>query len=121
MRIHVKTKNMDEPADLVWGEYRNGGPRPEPALRLFSPSGELLTTATRSLSAYNMFPPIGHMIVHTNGANEGLIECLLSEGVVAPPLVMVPIGEELFVVCAISEKSRGELALALMPASGRVN
>lgn len=121
MRIHVKTKHLDEPADLVWGEYRNNGPTPEPALRLFSPGGEPLMTATRSLSQFDVFPMPGFIILHIDGANDGLLPCLVDQGVVEAPVVIVPIGEEQFAAVALTEKARADLAFAMMPAAGTIN
>lgn len=121
MRIHVKTKHLDEPADLVWGEYRTGAPVLEPALRLYSPAGEPLMTVTRSLSAHGIYPEAGCIIVHTNGANDGIINCLTEQGIVHGPVTLIPIGDEIFMAAWLTEKARAELEFAMMPAGGTKN
>lgn len=122
MRINLECRHAKGPADLVWGLYRNANaPWPEVALQLFTPSGECITKATVSLAAYDAFPMPGHIILALSGANEGVADCLVREGVVEFVSVPIEIGDERFQTARVVGIAAEELKLYLMAPSGKPN
>jgi len=76
MKIHVKTKYINETASLDWKEYNNGGL----ALLLVSEIGEPLGLPSINLDV--PLPSKEHMYIKMYSENEGYLKCLVDAGVV---------------------------------------
>jgi hypothetical protein len=76
------TVYCDEPeAVLRKGEYHDGSI----ALRLFTPLGETLCTATVCMSYYNETPAEDCVFIRDHDENAGVLEALLQAGIVGMP------------------------------------
>lgn len=114
MRIYLEMKHWTGPADLEWGRYANDeAPWFEVALSLRSPTGELITRATRSLAQYEIYPLPEMLMLHLNGANKGLADCLKAQGVIVAMGTPFPIGDEVFAPAALTVKALAELRFAV--------
>lgn len=124
MQIRLKTKYCDRPAVLQWGEYRNeGAPWQEVALVLVdAETGERLMVATRSLAQFALFPLPECLMLHVNGANSGLFECLKDQGVIVGAGSLIPIGDEMFVTAVPTKEALADLRFAIAnPPPGPLN
>lgn len=79
MQIHVKTKYLDERAHLSVRKYVDGSP----AWQLYSMQGEPLMTPTVCLVEYGHTPAEGHVIIKDYSENEGILDCLIEQGIIA--------------------------------------
>lgn len=124
MKIHLKTKHCDAPAVLEWGEYRNANaPWQEIALVLkHAETGERLMVATRSLAQFELYALPECLMLHVNGANTGLFECLKDQGVIVGAGSLIPIGDEMFVTAVPTREALADLRFAMAePPTGPVN
>lgn len=81
--IAFKTRYCNEPqAVLKKGLYHDGSI----ALQIFDQFGEVLTTATVCMSAYNQTPEEGCVFIKEHGENEGTLAALQDAGIVGPSL-----------------------------------
>lgn len=99
MQITAKTKYLNEPAVLTFGFYGDGSR----AIVLRSPEGAPLAKATVCIVEYGYTPAEGFVVVKDYSENEGMLACLIAEGVIHAPesAVLGPYGE--FPVCKLTE------------------
>ena len=103
MRINAKTRYLNEPAKLVFAFY---GDR-SMAILLHAIDGEPLATATVCIADYGFTPPEGHVVVKDYSENEGMLACLIAQGVVTAPTEHIPGPNNItFPVCALTETAR---------------
>lgn len=76
MKIHLKTKYLDEEAILRLGKYSNGST----AISFISLNGEPLSTATVSLGG--IIPCKGCTFIKDWSENEGILKCLIKNDLV---------------------------------------
>ena len=104
--IHVKTKYLDEQGALEFGRYQADNSL---SLRLCEVGGfgEYLATATVCIIAYNYTPPEGHVVIKDYSENEGMLECLIAQGVVEPPtkVLLQPDTGVPFAVCKLTPEA----------------
>lgn len=102
MQINAKTKWINEKAEVAFGRYQADG---AVAIRLVSPEGEPLATATVCLVEYGFTPPAAYVVIKNYSENEGMLDCLVAEGVVKAPtevIVAGPYGTP-FPVCELTD------------------
>ena len=124
MQIQLKTKYCDRPAVLEWGEYSNANaPWQEVALVLRdAETGEPLMKATRSLAEFDVFALPECLMLHVNGANTGLFDCLKDQGVIVGAGSLIPLGDEMFVTAVPTREALADLRFALAnPPKGPLN
>lgn len=111
MRIQLYTPVIGPCAALLeWGHYQNAeAPWPEVALTLVSPSGEPLMRATRSLMEHRLIPLPECLMLHVNGPNRGLFECLKLQKVIVGAGSLIPLGDEMFVTAVLTPAALADL------------
>jgi hypothetical protein len=99
MEITLNTRYFhDETGTVYKGKYHNG----EIALQVKDPqTGEALLTVTSCLEEYNEHPAEGNVFVKTYSENEGVLECLVDQGVVSEPVRAVQVGWVNFYECKL--------------------
>ena len=80
MKINVKTKFINETANLIYAEYMDGST----ALALHDDYGQPLMTATVALP--NVVPGSGNVFIKNWSENEGILECLIEQNVISEPV-----------------------------------
>lgn len=106
MIIHAKTKYLDEHADVEFGRYEADGSL---SIQLVSGTGEPLCTATSCLSEYGVAAEEDYVWIKTYSENEGILECLIKEGVVHKPVVTTKIGHGEWAGCKLTDASIAEI------------
>ena len=77
--IRAKTKYLDEDAHLNVARYADGST----AWQLYSMQGEPLMTPTVCLMEYGHTPAEGHVIIKDYSENEGILNCLIEQGIIS--------------------------------------
>ncbi len=77
MMIHLKTEHVDEPCELVVSHYAANN---QPAIRLVSPDGEPLMTATVCMP--NVPLDRDQTFIKDYSENAGVLKCLVDNGLV---------------------------------------
>lgn len=86
--MFIKTKYFEGQVVPRWATYVDGSP----ALQLYTPSGELVMTATVCLAEYGDMPAPGHIFLKTWSENEGIYEALYAAGIVGEISRVIPAG-----------------------------
>jgi hypothetical protein len=88
--LNLVTDNVTEPdADLWLGQYQNENVA---ALFFTDAYGEQLAVATVNLGGYGEYPAEGNVFIKNWGENAGMLQFLISAGVVSKPVRTVPAG-----------------------------
>jgi hypothetical protein len=98
MKITLNTRYFPaEPATIRRGKYHNG----ETALVLDDAAGLRLATATVCLEQYNEHPAEGNVIIKDYSENEGILACLVAQGVISEPVRSIQSGWVNFYECKL--------------------
>lgn len=78
MRIHQQTKYVNEPVNVYFGRYR------DKSIAIISKSkdGEPMSTFTVCMMEYGLTPGLKQVFIKTWSENDGVLECLIREGLV---------------------------------------
>jgi hypothetical protein len=88
VRVHLKTKWLDEEAYIVSGYYGDESI----AWKAYSLEGEPLCTPTVCLVEYNQEPRPEHVFIKNWSENEGILESLIAGGIISEPVRTLPAG-----------------------------
>jgi len=83
MRINLKTKYLNDDAVLSFGRYADGAL----AITATAPNGAPLARLTTCLMEYGLTPLPGFVAIKNYSENEGVLDALISEGVVLPSTI----------------------------------
>lgn len=105
--ITMKAKYFSGQAEVIFpGVYMDGAL----AMRIVSPDGEPLFTATVCLVEYGYTPPTGYVAIKNYSENEGVMESLIEGGYIERPRVALEGPDGItFPVCALTEKAAAAL------------
>ena len=107
MQIMAKTKYTNETALVTFARYSADQ---SVAIMLSTPAGQPLLKATSCLVEYGFTPPVGSVAIKTYSENEGVLECLIDQGVIEPATETFdgPYGP--FPICKLTPAALAELA-----------
>ncbi|AXQ64419.1 hypothetical protein L3Y19_gp050 [Gordonia phage Neville] len=95
MSFHIKTKYLDDEAELVFGKYQDGSI----ALQLFSPEEGPLSTATVCLEGSKPAP--GNVFIKDWSENEGTYDGLRKAGIIGESVRSHPAGFAIALECPL--------------------
>jgi len=88
MIARLSTKYTNEDVEFVFGRYADGST----AIQAFSEYGEPIAKATVCLAAQNELPLPGNVFIKDWEENEGVLESLVSSGIVSSPIREIAVG-----------------------------
>lgn len=101
--VTMKAKYYNGPAEIVFaGVYADQSL----AIKIVSPEGEPLFTATVCIAEYGFTPGKGYVVIKNYSENEGVLESMVAGGWIEPPFMEVEGPNDVtFPVCKLTEKA----------------